>query len=558
MKKRLKHICLMIISFCVITAALPQMVFAADSEPPSVSSLILDKHNVKPGDSITITCNATDNVKIAEAVLTFHKGDHYTELISLSDQGKNTYKAVYKIPDTLVNGTYNLGYFSVSDTSGNQYVTYNPYDYPNMYFTVSDSSGDVSSPKVVSLSSDKEAVVPGDQVTLTCVVEDDSDLDTEITETYLYMENNGHYSLPFLFEKESKGVYTATQTIPSTYLNGTYRVSELVLTDLYGNTFRGGEEFSDVSFEVSGASGDSTAPVVLSAFADPVDVQAGDTVSFYLQVADDSAISLSPLRTYLTVSSGWFQSKVISFEQLEDGTLYGEITVDPSFRNGAYSLQILSISDVIGNTTVTNDPSLYPALSFTVSDNPVDPSHKEGWVFENGNWYFYNEKGEKVTGWLFDDAWYYLNSDGAMTVGWKLVSGVWYFFDVSGEMQTGWQNIDKEWYFFNEDGAMQSGWLFYQENWYYLNSSGQRQTGWKQIGNVWYFLKEAGVMAAEEWCNGYWLSSHGGWTYRPVGSWKHNAQGWWFGDTSGWYAKNESVKINNVIYSFDPDGYWVE
>ena len=66
-------------------------------------------------------------------------------------------------------------------------------------------------------------------------------------------------------------------------------------------------------------------------------------------------------------------------------------------------------------------------------------------------------------------------------------------------------------------------------------------------------------MAAEEWVEGYyWVSKSGAWKYEPKGSWKKNQRGWWFGDTSGWYAKDETIKINNVDYSFDEEGYWIE
>ena len=65
-------------------------------------------------------------------------------------------------------------------------------------------------------------------------------------------------------------------------------------------------------------------------------------------------------------------------------------------------------------------------------------------------------------------------------------------------------------------------------------------------------------MAAKEWVPGYyWVSASGAWTYQPVGSWKQNSTGRWFGDTSGWYAKNETVRIDDVLYQFDDAGYWI-
>ncbi|MBR2695962.1 MAG: hypothetical protein IKE48_00460, partial [Parasporobacterium sp.] len=74
----------------------------------------------------------------------------------------------------------------------------------------------------------------------------------------------------------------------------------------------------------------------------------------------------------------------------------------------------------------------------------------------------------------------------------------------------------------------------------------------------WYYLTPSGAMAASEWYGGYWLSANGAWTYQPIGSWKQDRVGWWFGDTSGWYAKNETVRINGTVYSFNANGYWIQ
>ena len=65
-------------------------------------------------------------------------------------------------------------------------------------------------------------------------------------------------------------------------------------------------------------------------------------------------------------------------------------------------------------------------------------------------------------------------------------------------------------------------------------------------------------MLGNEWYGGYWLNGSGAWTYQPKGSWHQDSTGWWFGDTSGWYAKNTTVKIDGVSYTFNAAGYWVK
>ena len=147
---------------------------------------------------------------------------------------------------------------------------------------------------------------------------------------------------------------------------------------------------------------------------------------------------------------------------------------------------------------------------------------------------------EKRTGWFLDNGkWYYANNSGTLVKGWLKDKNIWYYLDAN-------------------TGVMRTGWVKVAGTWYYMNASGAMQTGWIQYHDTWYYLKTNGAMASREWVSGYyWLSSNGAWTYQPVGSWKKNATGWWFGDTSGWYAKNETVRIDDVLYQFDDAGYWI-
>ncbi len=106
-----------------------------------------------------------------------------------------------------------------------------------------------------------------------------------------------------------------------------------------------------------------------------------------------------------------------------------------------------------------------------------------------------------------------------------------------------------------ETDGTKIGWYKENDECFFYDERGEIVTGWASISGVWYFFKSNGVMAANEWCDGYWLNANGSWTYKPKGSWKKNSYGWWFGDTSGWYAKNTTIKINDFPYSFNAAGY---
>ena len=190
---------------------------------------------------------------------------------------------------------------------------------------------------------------------------------------------------------------------------------------------------------------------------------------------------------------------------------------------------------------------------YTITDK------KNGWEKEDGSWYYYKDD-VKQTGWLLDgDTWYYLDPSGKMLTGWIKPGDTWYYLNPSGAMATGWLKLGTTWYYLKPSGAMAVGWVLDGDTWYYMNPSGAMAVGWVKVGYTWYYMKPSGAMAASEWVPGYyWVSASGAWTYQPIGSWKKNSTGWWFGDTSGWYAKDETIKIDGVKYTFDANGYWIE
>ena len=198
-------------------------------------------------------------------------------------------------------------------------------------------------------------------------------------------------------------------------------------------------------------------------------------------------------------------------------------------------------------------------------------SDEYGWLIDEGDYYGKESEivvsdpiadlGPMKNGWnSIEESWYYQKADGTLAKGWLKDGNTWYYMDLqTGEMKTGWVKDGSTWYYMKASGAMATGWVKDGNNWYYMKSSGAMATGWIKDGNIWYYLKSSGAMAASEWVTGYyWISANGTWTYQPVGSWKQNNTGWWFGDTSGWYAKNETIKIDNVDYAFDEAGYWIE
>ncbi len=213
-----------------------------------------------------------------------------------------------------------------------------------------------------------------------------------------------------------------------------------------------------------------------------------------------------------------------------------------------------------------------PDYTYILSISPdttieTKPPVKPGWTEKDGKKMYIGADGNPVKGLqTIDGKKYYFGTDGTMKTGWQKVGNKWYFFSKTaktlGQMQTGWLQDGKNWYFMSKNtktlGQMQTGWLQDGKKWYFLSKDtktlGQMQTGWLQDGKKWYFLKKDGTMAANEYCQGYWLNQDGTWTYKRKASWKKDKTGWWFGDGK-WYAKNCTLTIDGKKYSFNSKGY---
>lgn len=117
--------------------------------------------------------------------------------------------------------------------------------------------------------------------------------------------------------------------------------------------------------------------------------------------------------------------------------------------------------------------SYYKLPTFIIAD---ESGQWNGWIADGEYWYYY-DKGAKVTGWLrypsTSSNWYYLdpNNEGKMVTGWLLIDGLYYYFNP-------------------KDGSK-----------YHIAglAGGQMvRSHWIADGSKWYYVKESGVMAKSE------------------------------------------------------------
>lgn len=146
---------------------------------------------------------------------------------------------------------------------------------------------------------------------------------------------------------------------------------------------------------------------------------------------------------------------------LENGN--NEVKISVEDEDGTEKVYTLNINRGGTNTQVTtNKPS-----------KDKETIKVKGWSSNNGQWYYYNEAGNKE-------------------IGWKQIDGSWYYLDLNGIMKTGWQLFDNQWYYLDSSGKMKTGWL-------------------KDLDGKWYYMYDSGVMAKNTTINGYKINSNGVW-----------------------------------------------
>lgn len=116
-----------------------------------------------------------------------------------------------------------------------------------------------------------------------------------------------------------------------------------------------------------------------------------------------------------------------------------------------------------------------------------------GWVYEDGNWYYY-ENGAPKTGWFVDQGIdYYLTETGAAATGWTEVYGKLRFFSQTGALRTGWWESEKGLRFMMDNGVAATGWRVMDEKRYYFDANGILcANGWLDTGLGKFYLQPDG------------------------------------------------------------------
>ncbi|MGS4811019.1 N-acetylmuramoyl-L-alanine amidase [Streptococcus sp. Z554] len=240
-----------------------------------------------------------------------------------------------------------------------------------------------------------------------------------------------------------------------------------------------------------------------------------------------SAITLSFLG--FATNSALAEEKNIettSAEKIQETTITEKAEKNtPSTKETAPSTETSSSLSITSTTTTTN-----PSTSSDKKEETKAPEvKKNGWVFEENVWRFYEANKPALN--------------------WKKIHAKWYYFDKNGIMLS---DTIYDGYILTSSGAMvDSGWGKIKDKWYYAKPSGKiAKQEWKKIGGVWYYFDKEGIMLSNTIFNGYLFSNSGA---MAENSWvKHDGKSY-YALASGKAAQQKWEKIGGAWYYFNKD-----
>ena len=230
----------------------------ADTTPPEIdvsglsASISSGGSVAKPGDTVTISVKVTDDSDIYNIYCYYRKpitGNNSDTIYFHKNIETGLYEAAISITDQMESGTWELLYIYACDVHQNNKLIYNINIYENTTgaidlsafdFVVEGTHPDTTPPEIdvsglsASISSGGSVAKPGDTVTISVKVTDDSD----IYNIYCYYRKpiTGNNSDTIYFHKNIEtGLYEAAISITDQMESGTWELLYIYACDVHQN-----------------------------------------------------------------------------------------------------------------------------------------------------------------------------------------------------------------------------------------------------------------------------------------------------------------------------------
>lgn len=225
-------------------------------------------------------------------------------------------------------------------------------------------------PKVISITTDKSTVSPGDTVKVSAELTDGTNV-SGLAMTMI-SEDSGFPGRVVNLYKQTDNTFSGEFTIDDRWPNVGSRVTNVYVYDTSGDLsryytfFDNKDELNDVNtdvrdikyngFTVTGSKGDYEGPVINDISFDKTDVSPGDKLKITVNVTDQSIIELRSVDIsfiyhkktgeeydFANVAVGKWSAPD------KDGNISADIIVDDTFKNGIYDIYMAGATDVLGN-----------------------------------------------------------------------------------------------------------------------------------------------------------------------------------------------------------------
>ena len=332
-----------------------------DGEAPQIDGIELSGTRLRPGDTCSVTYWLKDKNDIWDTGIgLYQEGTNIAfDTVQGILQEDGSYKCEFEVDNQWYNGNYDI---RINSTDSLQHSANHK---TGMQVTVYDSPEDYAAPIVNSVTADKTEAKPGDVVTVTADVSDDSKINHVFGMFYRTEDLDYEPDHYYIFSKNNDGTYSTFVEVTDYWLNGDYYLT-LDVEDEWSN-------FDDlvetpVTIAISGSAEDRSAPTVKSVVFDKTELKPGDEFKVTVEAEDASGIEY--IDVYIQQSDiseiyGKLKPHVrFTLYPDEEGKLTTSDIVDNAYSNDTYEVIFIQAEDKLGN-----------AVEYDIEDNII-------WVYD--------------------------------------------------------------------------------------------------------------------------------------------------------------------------------